>query len=543
MKVLGLLIGALAIGLPAAHAQDRQQAQPHASEIHPTDLVGTWVGELVDSTGTTLPAQERREWANDTMWFSVWPDSTFQWLVSFKGIPRRVTMLVDQTSNNRWHRLTGNNLAFSQNVGDSGYNLKLDGRKLTMMSLRKYGDPEQHIYLAFTRVDTQPRVDPGFPNGLTGKALPCNHGMIQSFACENVELLAYLPRASIGKSAGYDLWGWHDSTTGREFLLIGGKATAFVEVTDPVHPMYLGVLPPPAGAEEHAAQSVKVYQHYAFVAYEGANAGIQIFDLTQLRDTKSPKTFQETAHYSGVTNTHTLALNQETGFAYVNGSSTCGGGLHMLDVRTPTNPTFVGCYSESQAGRLKTGRVHDAQCVVYRGPDTKYAGREICMNYAEIGISIADVTDKKNPKTISIATYPDVGYTHQGWFTEDQRYIFVDDEFDEGNMASRVGEDSVHTRTIGFDLTNLDDPIVLTEFYNSKTNSTDHNLYIRGRYMYQGNYNAGLRIIDVADPKHPKEVGYLTNIAAAWGTYPFLKNGVVAVSSTFGLFLARLKKR
>jgi hypothetical protein len=68
----------------------------------------------------------------------------------------------------------------------------------------------------------------------------------------------------------------------------------------------------------------------------------------------------------------------------------------------------------------------------------------------------------------------------------------------------------------------------------------DHNLYIHGRYMYQGNYEAGLRIIDIADPKHPKEAGYLMNIGGAWGTYPFLKHGVVAVSADSGLVLARL---
>jgi hypothetical protein len=61
--------------------------------------------------------------------------------------------------------------------------------------------------------------------------------------------------------------------------------------------------------------------------------------------------------------------------------------------------------------------------------------------------------------------------------------------------------------------------------------------------MYQGNYGAGLRIIDVGDPKNLKEVGYLTNAGSAWGTYPFFKNDVVAVSMDTGLFLARLLAR
>ena len=147
-----------------------------------------------------------------------------------------------------------------------------------------------------------------------------------------------------------------------------------------------------------------------------------------------------------------------------------------------------------------------------------------------------DVTDKQKPKTVGIARYPDVGYAHQGWFTEDQRYFFLDDEGDEiTTLVTRMrGKANVRIRTIVFDMAELDDPTVLTEFFSTEA-GMDHNLYIRGRYMYQGNYTAGLRIIDVADAKTPKEVGYLANIGSAWGTYPYLKNDVVAVSTEAGL--------
>jgi choice-of-anchor B domain-containing protein len=108
-----------------------------------------------------------------------------------------------------------------------------------------------------------------------------------------------------------------------------------VEVTDPLNPKYLGILRPRAESGYYeGAHSVKVYRHYAFIGYEMTNHGLQVFDLTQLRDVKSPVEFKETAHYAGLANTHTITLNPETGFAYVNGSNTCGGGLHMLDVRT-----------------------------------------------------------------------------------------------------------------------------------------------------------------------------------------------------------------
>ena len=40
------------------------------------------------------------------------------------------------------------------------------------------------------------------------------------------------------------------------------------------------------------------------------------------------------------------------------------GGLHAIDVSDPLNPQFAGCYDED-------GYTHDAQCVIYRGPDAR----------------------------------------------------------------------------------------------------------------------------------------------------------------------------
>ncbi len=91
----------------------------------------------------------------------------------------------------------------------------------------------------------------------------------------------------------------------------------------------------------------------------------------------------------------------------------------------------------------------------------------------------------------------------------------------------------------------------MATIFQGSTDATAHNLYIRGRYMYQSNYTAGLRIVDVGDPKNPKEVGYLDTapdlngpgmILGAWGSFPFFKNDVVAVASR-GLFLVRLRSR
>jgi len=63
--------------------------------------------------------------------------------------------------------------------------------------------------------------------------------------------------------------------------------------------------------------------------------------------------FKETAHYDSITNTHTIALNQETGFAYANGTTTCGGGLHMIEevVERGQRPEVIRL-----AERMRTGQ-------------------------------------------------------------------------------------------------------------------------------------------------------------------------------------------
>ena len=351
-----------------------------------------------------------------------------------------------------------------------------------------------------------------------------------------------------------DVWGWTDSETGREIVLVGmSDQTAFVDVTNPGNPTYLGRLPLTDGANPSVWRDMKVYKDHMYVVSDGSGQhGMQIFDLTHLRglDGSNPVTFEPDGIYDRIASAHNIVIDEETGFAYSVGSSgggeTCGGGLHMIDIRDPDNPTFAGCFQDMTTGRQRTGYSHDAQCVVYHGPDERYQGHEICLGANETALSIADVTDKSNPVAIAMATYPNVAYSHQGWLTEDHTYFYMGDELDEtgGNVAT--------TRTLIWDLTDLEDPVLAAE-YMADTKATDHNLYILGNTMYQSNYKSGLRVLDISDPVHPVPVGHFdtmpyggddAQMAGSWSNYPFFKSGVVAVTSgKEGLFIVRYRPR
>ncbi|MDH3402699.1 MAG: choice-of-anchor B family protein [Acidobacteriota bacterium] len=376
----------------------------------------------------------------------------------------------------------------------------------------------------------------GAAAGAFGQAIPCVDGMAGIYPCSNVTLMSHLSSAELGTAAASDNWGWEDPQTGVEYALVAAnEGTIFVSLADPEAPVVVGTLPAHNGLATFI-RDVKVYADHAFVTADTSGHGMQVFDLSQLRDVVTPPViFAETAHYNGISDAHNIAINPETGFAYPVSDDTCSGGLHMIDVSTPTLPVFAGCYSEA-------GNIHDAVCQVYNGPDVAHQGQEICVAADLTGlVAIVDVTDKLNPVTLSSTPYPGASISHQGWTTEDQRYYIHGDEGDEQN--------GTNTKTYVFDIQDLDDPS-LAGTYTATTFATDHNQYVRGNHVFQGNYRAGFRVLEMGDLSVGEltEVAFLdtrptsdsNNFSGAWTTFPFFDSGLVIVTDTGeGLFVIR----
>jgi len=385
---------------------------------------------------------------------------------------------------------------------------------------------------------------------ITNGRIDCSDGKADRFGCSNVDLISFMPVGSISSDRGVrlnDLWGWTDPVTGKEYALVGrNEGTSFVDLSDPGNPIYVANLPKTEGSRANVWRDIKVYKNHAYIVADGAGEhGMQVLDLTQLRKFDGdPMELEATAMYENIHSAHNVVINEESGFAFIVGSSgggqTCGGGLHMVNIQDPANPTFAGCFADPSTGRSGTGYSHDAQCVIYDGPDEEHKGSEICFGANETAISIADVTDKENPVALSTGSYPDYGYVHQGWLTEDHRYFFQNDELDElmGNVDK--------TRTIVWDVSDLDDPQFVREYFLENA-SSDHNLYIKDDLMYQSNYVSGLQVIDVSDPANPQKVGSFDThpftedapgFSGTWSNYPYFKSGIVIMTSgREGLFV------
>ena len=377
---------------------------------------------------------------------------------------------------------------------------------------------------------------------LSGTA--CAGGAAGEYPCENIDLLGFLPLSEIGGGgplvSANDVWGWTDPASGREFALVGrNDGTAFVEITDPLDPVYLGILPTHTTASSW--RDIKVYADHAFVVSEASEHGMQVFDLTRLLASppSPPQTFTEDAQYNGFGNAHNLVINEDSGYAYAVGTTTCGGGLHIVDIGNPTVPTAVGCFSGD-------GYTHDAQCVIYHGPDGEHAGKEICFAANEDSLTIVDVSAKQSPLQVSRTGYAGRGYTHQGWLDEEHRLLFLDDELDEQQQGH-------NTLTRVWDVSDLDAPIVIDTFTHT-TPAIDHNLYVKGDRVFQANYRAGLRVLQIVRDAggnylRLEQAGFFdiyptsdsANFNGAWSTYPYFPSGSIVVSGIEqGLFVVTL---
>ncbi len=387
------------------------------------------------------------------------------------------------------------------------------------------------------------KSDLPFPNNIMPDPIPipvqeaCVGGIAGIYPCDGYDLVRHLDFEALGDpdASGNDSWGWTDPLTLREYALMClSTGTIFVDITDGINSVVIGKLP--TNTTNSIWRDVKTYGNYAFIVSEAVGHGMQVFDLTRLRSvdpSNGPIEFTADAVYEGFGNAHNIVINENNAYAYAVGTTTFSGGPHIIDISDPLNPTAAGGYSSE-------GYSHDGHVVTYTGPDTDYLGSEIYIGSNENEVVIIDITNKSNPALISKIDYPNVGYTHQGWFTSDMRYFILGDETDELDMG-------FNTRTLVFDLIDLDNPTLHTS-YSGPTEAIDHNGYVKGAELFLANYTAGIRIINVSDVSNMNEIAFFdtypendnTAFNGVWSVYPYFTSGNVVVSDiNRGLFIIR----
>ncbi|KAF4550236.1 Hypothetical protein D9617_18g034270 [Elsinoe fawcettii] len=421
----------------------------------------------------------------------------------------------------------------------------------------------------------------GYTKCVNGIAAAIPGDANNTFQCNNIDLYHFLSHAQLGSTQGQgsSSWGWTDKRSGREFVAIGQfDGTAFVEITRRGKMVYLGRLPQ-YDAIGSRWREIRTLGNYIVIGSEAIKHGVGYFDMRKLLriDPKNPKIFDPKADLAGwfgelpVGRTHNIVVNEELGYSIaagsVGGNETvrnrdnlpCRGGLIFINTTDISKPYTTGCAAAD-------GYVHDAECLVYRGPDKRYYGRDICYGYNEDTMTIYDVTNKvgNNTKIISRTSYVGARYIHQGAVLDpnNQEFLVLDDELDERDGTEGPATNKLPTTYI-FDIRDLEAPKV-TGFYQGQTRSIDHNQYIKDGYNYQSNYGAGLRVLDIrsipSDPTgagiceagffdiYPEddtaEGGGLVAFLGTWSSYAQFKSGYIYINTIErGSFIVKMTSK
>jgi len=376
-----------------------------------------------------------------------------------------------------------------------------------------------------------PIKDPAVRSG----AVPCVDGMAGMYPCSGLDLQAFMPLSTFSQTRASDIWGWTDPQTGQEWaIMCVREGTVFVDVSDPSRPEYMVYIRTHTSASTW--RDIKVHDNRAYMVSEASGHGLQVYDLTRLRGVTTLTDHAPDFHYGDFGNAHNIIINEDTARAYAVGANRCSGGLYMMDI-SALEPRYLGCFASD-------GYTHDAHCVVYRGPDTEHVGREICANFNEDTLTMVDVTDAANPRQLSRTPYSGSRYTHQGWFDDEHKWIYGNDELDESNGGDPV------TKTLIFNAEDLDD-VKFVEFYRHPTDAIDHNAYVHNGYLYEANYCAGVRVLKIWPDHKLSDAAYFdTNpecqravFQGVWSIYPYFASGTIVVSGIEkGLFVLKHSK-
>lgn len=361
----------------------------------------------------------------------------------------------------------------------------------------------------------------------------------ESVLHEHVDSVAFLSASSMFAEHVNDIGHWLDEETLESYLLVGcDNGTAFVKMLPGGQPMYMGKLPTTTVVS--LWRDIKVLNDHAYVVSEAPAHGMQVFDLTALREWHPLDGIQEWTPDTVIAapgSAHNLAVLPAANMVIQLGSNSFGGGAVLFDASDPGAPVLAGGASEQ-------GYLHDGHALRYEGPDEEHHGKDLLFVAAGARLSILDITDPSDVMLIGESAYPQSVYSHQVWVSETQDHAFLGDELDESQLGAG-------TKTIVFNLTDLDAPVV-HEVYESEELATDHNQYGHGEWLFQSNYSAGLRMLSNAWPTVPTltERGHFdplpeeegAGFQGAWSHVILPHEGLVAFTSIAqGLWVVRPK--
>lgn len=395
-------------------------------------------------------------------------------------------------------------------------------------------------------------------------------------------------------------WGFTDWATGNSRFCPSppDSGVAIVDVRVPSRPVRVGTLQNPVGS---SAEDVVVFtaRYGPYGGREVAAAGIQScagsrYDATAERglmlwDVTNPAAPVRIGYWRAACCTrgvHEFEIQHRTDlgrtFAYAtvptsrypdaavasgvrdeNGD----GDFRLIDVTDPAAPFQVSDFGIQDAGGPFTaGQGCDPDANYGHGAEPSEDGKTVFVSYWDSGFVRLDLTDPSHPVYTGRTVYPAKadGDAHSSQYDEARQLLFGADE--DFCKTSGAGIEKGYGYMRVYDYSGPSAPVQIGEYRSPRSLGTDdqaagdyvlHNNFLVGTTVYQSWYSDGVRVVDVTDPRAPREVAYfvppatenpvkpsqrgtLTNTTQVWGVVVDEATGLIYASDmNSGLWILR----
>ena len=324
-----------------------------------------------------------------------------------------------------------------------------------------------------------------------------------------------LPVTGDGESVFNEVWGFVQSSN--EYAVIGSTAGAHLFLVNDNNTLdSVGFIQGKHVATDAVHRDYHDYNGFLYAVCDEGSSSLQIIDLQYLPDSLHVVYDSD----SLMVQVHNIFIDSATAKLYACGVSKTSGifPMSIFDISNPTNPVFLADYNV-------VNYVHDA----FVRNDSAY------LNCGTQGLFVVDFSNPMLPVPLgNLEFYPDKGYNHSGWLSEDGKTYVMCDETQK--MKVKVLDVS--------DLSNIQVASLFTSGFYEQT--LPHNVILKNGIAYVSYYNDGLQIFDVRNINLPKRVGYYDSYQGSnsglfrgvWGVYPNLPSGRILISDRLnGLFL------
>ena len=385
-------------------------------------------------------------------------------------------------------------------------------------------------------------------------------------------------------------WGFGDWATGNSrFCPTDDKrGVAVIDARNPASPTRVATLLNPAGT---SAEDVVVYtaRYGAWAGRDIAVAGIQYcggsrFDadadrglmLWDVTDPKAPTRIGylrtacctrgvhefEVQHRADLGRTYAYATVPTSRYADTSTASgyrdsNGDGDFRLIDITDPTAPFQASDWGiQDIGGPFYGGQGCDSDANYGHGAEPSEDGKLVFLSYWDSGYIRLDVTNPASPAYTGRTTYPAEadGDAHSSQYDEARKLLITADEDFCKTSGAGIEKGFGYMRVYDYSKPSAPKQIGSYRTPNS-SGSTDiaagdfviHNNFLVGTTSYTSWYTDGVRVIDLSNPKVPREVAYfvppastnpvkpsqrgvLSNTTQVWGVVVDEETGLVYAS-------------